>query len=280
MSESSKKTETKTSTSGKAAGGGIPVVAWVVALVVLVGIVAVVMGPAPAPVADSPSMDEAANQPSPPLPDLPVPNDVTLPDSIFVVSISPEAPEAGNDVTVTAALNPEYAYAGWENDFSFEIGIRQFGNWETQSCSSSPCSLATENVSSGELEYRVVRFASENGQTTQHVDGLYSVTVESSVQTGDTLGPKVVVFFSPAKPKAGQSVSITASVEDISGLEKVEIYVNGELKKTCPQKVKISQCQVSVPNLVGGLYTYYAIASDVYGNTTDSGEKKFTVDLV
>ncbi len=196
-----------------------------------------------------------------------------LPDTVVGFTITPATPKAGEDVTFTTSVLSEYIL-DWQNKFLFELWVRQFGNWQKTSCYSSPCTYVYKDASQGTLEYKIVRTAT-NGSVSE--EGSYYLDVASTSQTGDTLGPKVTVFHSPQNPKAGQTVSIQALVNDISGIERVELYANGEIIKTCPQQVKISQCQASISNLVVGQGTYYAYAVDIYGNETTSPTLTYTV---
>lgn len=199
----------------------------------------------------------------------------TLPDKVSTVTISPLAPKAGDDITFIVDLKPEFLL-NWESLFSFELWVRQFGNWEKTSCYASPCTYVMSDASLGTVEYKVVRTA-KNGSITD--EGSTYVEVVSTTQTGDTLGPKVTVYHSPENPKSGQSVSIITLVTDSSSLGKVEIYNDGLLIKTCSQSVKISNCQVAVPNLSVGTFEYYVIASDSLGNITQSPTKTYTVGV-
>ncbi len=198
-----------------------------------------------------------------------------LPDKVTDVSVSPLAPLAGNDITITAVIRPEYLF-DWEQKFSFELWVRQFGNWQKTSCFESPCTFVLKAASLGTVEYKVVRTA-EDGTITD--EGSTYVEVASTVQTGDTKGPTVTVSHSPQNPKAGQSVTIAALINDYSPLERVDIYNGGEIIKTCPQKVKIMTCQAVISNAPVGASEYYVIAIDSYGNTTQTTAQSYSVAL-
>lgn len=214
--------------------------------------------------------------PAAPIVQTPVTPAVTpLPDKVANVIISPLAPVAGEDITFVVDLRPEFLL-NWESLFSFELWVRQFGNWEKTSCYASPCTYVMTDASLGTVEYKVVRTAKDGSITDE---GSTYVEVVSTTQTGDTLGPKVTVYHSPENPKSGQSVSIISLVTDNSGLGKVEIYNSGLLVKTCSQSVKISNCQVAVPNLSVGTFEYYVIATDSMGNTTQTPVKSYTVGV-
>lgn len=190
------------------------------------------------------------------------------------VAVSPEVPVAGDDITFTGTLLSQYTPVTWTNENTYSIWIRQFGNWQITECTTFPCSATWETASTGNLEYQVHRKDSTGKEFT---DGAYTLTIEPGIKTGDTLGPKVVVFHDPASPSPGGSVTITASVEDVSSLQKVEVWFDGEIVKTCPQKVKISQCIANVTNLVAGAHTYSALAVDTYGNTTHAADQTLDV---
>lgn len=194
----------------------------------------------------------------------------------MVPSISPENPVSGDDITITATLLSEYDVPGWQNNTAYSIWIRQFGNWVVTDCPDSPCVATWENVSTGNFEYQIRRTDNAGNVTT---DGAYSIVIESGVKTGDTLGPKVVIFHEPENPNADSTITITASVEDISSLEKVEVTLDDVVVKTCPQKVKISQCiaTVDASDLDLGTHIYSAYAVDTFGNSTQSLDQNFTV---
>ena len=263
---------TKSESKGSTSFSSIPSAGWIALVVVGVGLLFLLSSSTPAPVAEVPVVPVAPTVPTTPT----VPTSPTLPSNLYTLSISPESPKAGDDVTVTAVVKS--GYEDMSGVFPFELGARQFGNWQTQSCEDSPCTLTLTSVSTGNLEYRAIRFVDEGGSLQQLLDGQYSTTVQSTGQTGDTLGPKVVVFFEPAKPKDGVDVEVTASVEDISSVTKVEIYVDDVLRKTCPQKVKIALCKVTVSDLEVGSHTFYAKAWDTYNNLTTSAEDTFVVE--
>lgn len=257
---------------GSSALSSIPSAGWVAIAVVIVGLFVLLSSPAPAPIPEVPVVPVAPSVPSTPVVEVAP----TLPSNLYLLSISPESPKAGEDVTVSAVVKS--GYEGMPGVFPFELGYRQFGNWQTVSCDDSPCAITAPSVSTGTFEYRAIRFVDELGSLQQYLDGQYTATVISTGQTGDTLGPKVVTFFAPAKPKVGDDVDVTASVEDISSVQKVEVYVNDVLEKTCPQKVKIALCKATMSDLVAGTYTFYAKAWDAFGNLTTSLEDTFVVE--
>ncbi len=197
-----------------------------------------------------------------------------LPSKITTITATPGDPKAGDSVTFTLEVNP--LYSNWESMFTLELWVRQFGNWQKTSCYESPCTYVHPDASVGTLEYKAVRIASDGTVTDE---GSNYLEVISTVQTGDTLGPKVTVYHSPQNPKSGQSVSIISLVTDISNLSKVDLFNDGEIIKTCSQSVKISNCQAAVSNLSMGTHTYYVVAIDQYGNTTRSPDYNYTVTL-
>ncbi len=199
----------------------------------------------------------------------------SLPDKVSDVSVSPLAPLAGNDLTITAVIRPEYLF-DWDQRFSFELWVRQFGNWQKTSCFESSCTSVLSAASLGTVEYKVVR-TSKDGTITD--EGSSYVEVASTVQTGDTKGPTVTVSHSPQNPKVGQSVTIAALINDYSPLERVDIFNGGEIIKTCIQKVKIMTCQVVLSDAPAGSSEYYIVATDSFGNTTQTTEQSYSVAL-
>lgn len=262
----------KSESKGSSPVSSIPQAGWIALAVVGVGLLILLSSPSTAPVTNVPTAPVAPTAPVTPT----VPTSPTLPSNLYALSISPESPMAGDDVTLTAVVKS--GYEDLSGVFPFELGYRQFGNWQTVTCEDSPCTIKASSVSTGNFEYRAIRFVEENGSLQELLDGQYSTTVISTGQTGDTIGPKVVVFFDPAKPKDGDDVSVTASVEDLSSVTKVEVYVDDVLVKTCPQKVKIALCKATVSDLEVGVHTYYAKAWDSYNNLTTAAEDTFVVE--
>ncbi len=197
----------------------------------------------------------------------------TLPATVGVFTVTPAQPKAGENISFSVEIKDPYATT-WQDLFSFELWVRQFGNWQKTSCYDSPCVYTLNDASQGDVEYKIVRTANDGSVSEEES---YFVKVESTITTGDTLGPKVTVYHTPQNPKESQSVSIVVLANDISGLERVDIYHNGEILRTCPQKVKISQCQAAVSSLEVGQHTYYAYAIDSFGNETTTAELTFTV---
>ncbi|MEK6902593.1 MAG: hypothetical protein AABX02_03330 [archaeon] len=213
----------------------------------------------------TPPTSQPDNTPTPPI----------LPSSgTMSVSVSPEAPVAGDTVTVTAALLPQYDYPGWQNNTTYSIWIRQFGNWKTVDCTDSPCMATYESVSTGNFEYQIRRTDSTGNVTT---DGAFSLTVQPSVINGDTLGPKTVLFFEPGHPYVGTKVTITASVNDVSSVDKAEIYLDGAIIKTCDVNVKILQCITTASDIPVGEHILYAVSYDTFGNTTKTDEQSLVI---
>jgi hypothetical protein len=69
----------------------------------------------------------------------------------------------------------------------------------------------------------------------------------------------------------GQSVSLTAFVSDISGVNSVSVYVDGALAKTCSfEGTKIANCIVSQSFPATGQHAYYATAVDTFSNQGQS----------
>jgi hypothetical protein len=274
MTSSNSSKTVKRESKGSSPLSSIPSAGWIAILIVAVGLVVLLSSNPAAPPA--PVVPVVPTTPSvPTVPEVDV--SPTLPSDLYTLSISPGSPTAGEDVVVQGVVK-----SGFEDVagvFPFELGYRQFGNWQTVTCEDSPCTITATSVSTGTLEYRAIRFVDEGGSLQQILDGQYSVSVSPTGQTGDTIGPKLVTFFAPAKPKVGDDVDVTASVEDLSSVQKVEVYVNNVLEKTCPQKVKIALCVATMEDLEAGAYTFYAKAWDTFGNLTTSATDTFVVEV-
>ncbi len=88
--------------------------------------------------------------------------------------------------------------------------------------------------------------------------------------------PSGSITHSPQNPTDVDEVSFTAQASDEgSGIEKIEIYVNGTLEKTCDD---VADCSyTSGPYSAGTTITYYAKIYDKAGNTFTTPEGSFTV---
>lgn len=246
----------------------LPPLVWVVVIVI---IAAFALNMMPRPVENVPVLNTTPSTPVDITDNTPVIPTV-LPVDLVDVSVSDTTPQAGDEITFTATVKS--AYPEWESLFSFELWVRQFGNWQKTPCYSSPCVYTLNDASLGTVEYKVVRTAKDGAVSDEGSDYL---EVSSTVQTGDTIGPKVTVSHSPENPKAGQSVSITVLVNDISSLDGVQIFHDGAVLKSCAQKVKIMMCQASISNLEVGTFEYYVIATDSMGNTTQTDPLTYSV---
>jgi hypothetical protein len=248
----------------------LPPLVWVI-IVVIVGALALnMMQPSGAPVMNATN----SNTSNPTVPVVNTPAYPTaLPVDVVDVAVSDTTPKAGDDITFTATVKSAYADS-WESMFSYELWVRQFGNWYKTTCYASTCEYTLKDASLGSVEYKVVRTAKDG---TVSDEGSEYLEVVSTTQTGDTLGPKVTVSHEPANPKAGQSVTITALANDISSVSSASIYVNGDVIKSCTQPTKIMTCQVTIPNLQTGSYEYYVIAQDTKGNTTQTDALSYSV---
>lgn len=268
-------TPSKSNTSGSVP----PIPSWVglLAVVVIVGVVALMLVPRIPIATDQKYVSNTSN-------DLPANNGYVPPvvppvysDTLFTLTVSPPEPKAGDNVTITATLNPIVAATDWKKNFTFEIWARQFGNWKIKSCYENPCAYTYAQASQGTLEYLVKRLAIGGDIVSEPASGAYAVNITTAVQTGDTIAPSIVVFHDPEYPRVGNTVSISASVNDISSVNGVQVYVDDQLVKTCPQKVKIAQCVHTTTSLPAGVHTYYAASTDTYGNAGTSEKADFTV---
>jgi len=90
----------------------------------------------------------------------------------------------------------------------------------------------------------------------------------------DRADPTVSVSHIPAIPTDTSSVTISADGQDIlSGLDWIEIWVDGALEQTCVYtgSTAIETCSVSIGPFSGGsTHTYYAVVRDRAGNQIDT----------
>ena len=92
--------------------------------------------------------------------------------------------------------------------------------------------------------------------------------------------PIVSVWHSPANPTTGQTVTINVNANDNVQVSTIRIYVDGILRNTCTVNSASGSCTWSTSYASAGSHTYYATATDNYGNVgrdPASGTKSFTV---
>jgi len=104
-------------------------------------------------------------------------------------------------------------------------------------------------------------------------------SVKSQVVKIDKTPPTGSITHSPdtdCKPSPQDSVTYTATGSDSgSGIAKIEIYVDGNWKKTCSS----SPCSYTEGPYASGTHSYYAIIVDNAGNTYSVPVKSFEVRL-
>jgi hypothetical protein len=113
--------------------------------------------------------------------------------------------------------------------------------------------------------------------------GLYSARTPSHTFGLDTHVPVINSFdYSPVAPGAGDDVTITAtSTDPTSGLDSIQIYVDGVLSHTCPMlgETSAQSCTFDAGTFAAGsTHTYAAAAVDQAGNETPLPvAKNFTI---
>lgn len=99
----------------------------------------------------------------------------------------------------------------------------------------------------------------------------------------DTAAPQFVgVSHSPVNPSASDTVTITANATDsLSGITKIEIYLDGTSVKSCSFFYSSSASCVAPtgPFLSGSTHSYYAVATDGAKNVVTSPTQTFTVGV-
>lgn len=98
----------------------------------------------------------------------------------------------------------------------------------------------------------------------------------SNDKNADTTGPRVSVSSAPQTSAEGDTVTVTATASDSSGISSVELYVDGSKVKTCPES---TTCSFSDSSYSVGSHDYYAIAVDASpnANRARSAIKSFSV---
>ncbi len=163
------------------------------------------------------------------------------------VSHSPEEPTDKDEIIIIATASDN---AGISQIFIYVNGLL------SATCPSSPCTY-TASYSPGTYTY-------------------YATAIDPSGNVGDsptnsftvidtTTPPTVSVFSNHALPTETDEVTITAiATDNTGGVEKIEVYVDDVLKSTC---FLTTSCSIPAQTYPAGTHTYWANASDSYGNT-------------
>jgi len=142
-------------------------------------------------------------------------------------------------------------FVGWENAGSglfytvFNVSGLSVGSYDARCFSTCDCTQGSNEVMSGYI-----------------------------VSPMDTNPPTVSISISPSSPDETQVVEYTATAtDDVSGIQRIEIYVNNSLKKTCTS----SPCTYQGgPYPSGSTQYYYAKAYDNAGHVSTTPVYSFT----
>ncbi|MFA4819802.1 MAG: hypothetical protein WC613_02465, partial [Candidatus Aenigmatarchaeota archaeon] len=183
----------------------------------------------------------------------------------ITVSHMPQTPTSGQ-VTLTST---------GANLTQIEIYVDGF---VVKSCSSSPCLLSAAYTAGIHSYY--ARASNSFAVRTDPADGAKSFTVPSTTTipanvTGTTTTSgslSLTISHAPATPTTANIVTITASSS--INADRVEIYVDGVLSKTCTDFI----CSLG-STYSAGTHNYFGIAYDSIGSVTNpaTGTKSFTV---
>lgn len=92
----------------------------------------------------------------------------------------------------------------------------------------------------------------------------------------DATPPSVSASYSPSSPNITNTITFSGTASDASGIAKIEIYMNGAIKKTCSS---VTSCSYAGGPYVSGDYNYEVVAYDnaIPTNKGTSGVKTFKV---
>lgn len=100
---------------------------------------------------------------------------------------------------------------------------------------------------------------------------------EDTTPSEDTTPPEVAVSHTPDTPGDSQEITLSVEADDTSGISKIDLYMEGEIIKTCNNSDK---CSKAVGPLQAGNYSYGALVIDTNGNVKKSGKTPLTVNTV
>jgi len=90
----------------------------------------------------------------------------------------------------------------------------------------------------------------------------------------DTAGPITSAASDASKPYSTDFVRITGTASDSSGIQKIDIYADGALKKTCNAQTTCIHSQ----QYAAGDHSFYALATDACSNTNRGDGTPFHVN--
>jgi hypothetical protein len=96
----------------------------------------------------------------------------------------------------------------------------------------------------------------------------------------ETQPPDVYISLDPMPPVHGDHITVTAAAEDMSGIDTLAIFVDGENMKQCQGTRSDTHLQCSIvlgPYNQGQIIEYWAVAVDYQGNNAQSNTKRIEV---
>lgn len=196
----------------------------------------------------------------------------TVAPTLYVLS-SPEKVYVGEELTITVTATDNRALQ--------EIRVTYFSNEETKTitCNASPCTVKVEAVPVGGVDYGVVALDTAGNESRYPTDATSThVFVESGVRYNDLIAPRVSVTQEPASPHVNDTITLVAFTNDVSGINSMEIFMDGVSIKSCAFNAsKVANCIVSTSFASAGEHSYYAKATDSFGNVGESTPETLNV---
>ncbi len=160
----------------------------------------------------------------------------------------------------------EMAYAG-NTGKEVVIGVT------TNCVSPTYITFCEEGIESMEQAFNSVSTAYSNSLAFRNFS-VHDYTGYKALAALDTTPPAVTVSNSPASGiSTATTVTISASASDANGISNIMIYVDGNLKTTCPSTITCSYASA----YLAGTHTYNAAADDTVGNIGLSSTNSFSV---
>ncbi len=181
-------------------------------------------------------------------------------ENVAPVNVEILQPTEGESYTLsggTASVQVKWTASGDPEGFEVDCGN---GTTDTTTSTSYTCTYSSAGT------YTITVTAKRGS-----IEGEDSVRI--SVVRRDTQEPTVSLSYNiPEGPIKEMDAQISCSVSDDTGVEDVEIYVNGQLVKECSS----STCEATYTIVEPGEYTVECQATDLAGNTATE-TKSFTI---